>query len=218
MSYACPWANRCLAALYLKGLEDVIGVSITHPTWQRSRPNDPNDHHTGWFFAAPTDPPVSNSEGQGYFDCEGCVPDTVEGVKFVRDLYEIAEDTNGKYTVPILWDTKERTIVNNESSEILRIFNTGFNDIAKNPKLDLYPADLRSEIDAINEWVYPNINNGVYRCGFATTQGAYDLAFKYVFFITYVYLKFLSRRRYFFNLFIYSSFDISDHLKLCMFF
>lgn len=121
---------------------------------------------------------MANSAGNGSFDCVDCIPDTINGVKFVRDLYDIAGDTNGKYTVPVLWDTKERTIVNNESSEILRIFNTAFNDFAKNPELDLYPANLRSEIDAVNEWIYPNINNGVYRCGFATTQGAYEQAFE----------------------------------------
>lgn len=168
-----------MAALYLKGLQDAIGLSVTHPTWARTRPDDPEDKHTGWAFASPEDPPRPNPAGFGSFDCEGCIPDTVNNVKFVRDLYEIAGDTNGKYTVPVLWDKKNRTIVNNESSDILRIFNTAFNEgIATNAKLDLYPEALRPQIDEVNEWIYDQINNGVYKCGFATTQEAYDKAFK----------------------------------------
>lgn len=80
--------------------------------------------------------------------------------------------------MPVLWDKKTSTIVNNESSEIIRMFNSTFNKFAKNPELDLYPEDLRAQIDAVNEWTYPNINNGVYRSGFATGQKAYEAAFK----------------------------------------
>lgn len=160
----------------MKGLEDVIGLSITHPTWQLSRPE--KDEHTGWMFTSPSDPPLSNSTGHGSFDNQGCIPDSVNGCNFVRDLYELANDSTGKYSVPVLWDKKEQTIVNNESSEIIRIFNTSFNDLAKNPDLDLYPEALRPAIDSVNEWVYSGINNGVYRCGFATSQAAYDTAFK----------------------------------------
>jgi putative glutathione S-transferase len=183
----------------MKGLQDVIGLSITHPTWQRTRPDNPEDTHTGWFFASPEDPPVTNSEGVGSFDCSGCVPDTVNNVKFVRDLYAIADpaqDTSGKYSVPVLWDKKEKIIVNNESSEILRMFNSAFNDLATNPSLDLYPEELRSEIDAVNEWIYPNINNGVYRCGFATTQEAYNIAFKDLFTALDRVEEILSKRRF----------------------
>lgn len=84
----------------------------------------------------------------------------------------------GKYSVPVLWDKKHNTIVNNESSDILRIFNSSFNELAQNPSLDLYPEPLRSKIDEVNEWVYNAINNGVYRCGFATQQEPYEQAFK----------------------------------------
>ncbi|GLI71346.1 hypothetical protein VaNZ11_016508 [Volvox africanus] len=181
VSLACPWACRCLAVLYLKGLEDAIGVSVTHPTWQRTRAEDPHDEHSGWVFRSPTDPPLSSIAGFGSFGCEGCVPDNVNGARFVRDLYELAHDTTGKYSVPVLWDKKERTIVNNESSEIIRMFNSSFNHIAKNPDLDLYPEPLRASIDQVNSWVYPSINNGVYRCGFATSQAAYDTAFQELF-------------------------------------
>ncbi len=85
-------------------------------------------------------------------------------------------DKDGKYSVPILWDKKQNTIVSNESADIVRMLNGEFNDYAKNPKLDLYPAELREAIDSVNAWVYPTVNNGVYRCGFATSQEAYDQA------------------------------------------
>lgn len=181
VSYACPWANRCLAAMYMKGLDHVIGLSVTHPTWQRTRPNNPDDQHTGWAFVSPEDPPLSSSTGQGSFDCVDCIPDTVNNAAFVRDLYEKSNDTTGKYSVPVLWDKKTGVIVNNESSEILRMFNTSFNHLAKNPDLDLYPEPLRPAIDEVNEWVYPAINNGVYRCGFATKQEPYEQAFRELF-------------------------------------
>ena len=84
----------------------------------------------------------------------------------------------GKYSVPVLWDKKEGTIVNNESAEILRMFNTAFNDFCDKPDLDLYPEELRDRIEEVNAWVYPGINNGVYRAGFATQQGAYETAFR----------------------------------------
>ena len=181
VSLACPWASRAVAVLNLKGLQDVVGLSVTHPTWQRTRPDDPEDRHSGWAFFRPDDPPVSNAEGHGSFPCDGCVVDTLHGVKFVRDLYDMANDTSGKYTVPVLWDKKEETIVNNESSEIIRMLNSEFNDFAAHPDIDLYPEELRSEIDSVNEWVYPSINNGVYRCGFATKQEAYEKSFEELF-------------------------------------
>ncbi|KXZ42325.1 hypothetical protein GPECTOR_161g124 [Gonium pectorale] len=196
VSLACPWACRCLATLYLKGLDHAIGVSVTHPTWQRTRPDDPKDEHTGWVFRAPSDAPLASSTGFGSFGCEGCVPDDVNGAKFVRDLYDLAKDTTGKYSVPVLWDKKEKTIVNNESSEILRMFNSAFNDIATNPGLDLYPEPLRPAIDELNAWVYPTINNGVYRCGFATTQAAYEAAFEELFGSLDRVEGILSRQRY----------------------
>lgn len=196
VSYACPWANRCLATLYMKGLEDVVGVSVVHPTWQRSRPGVPGDEHCGWAFRDPSDPPLSSATGYGSFSCAGCVPDTINGAKFVRDLYDLAHDTAGKYSVPVLWDKKERTIVNNESSEIIRMFNSAFNHLAKNPSLDLYPEDLKQAIDDANEWIYPTINNGVYRCGFATSQAAYDAAFGELFASLERCEEILSRQRY----------------------
>ncbi|CEM22098.1 unnamed protein product [Vitrella brassicaformis CCMP3155] len=175
VSYACPWANRCLAMRSLKGLEDVIGVSVVHPTMQRTRPD--LDEHVGWAFAKPKDPPFTSAWGVGSFECDAAlVPDDVNGAKFIRDLYEKAKDSVGKYSVPVLWDKKLNTICSNESSEIIRMFNSEFNDVAKHPQLDLYPEALSKQIDEVNEWTYPSINNGVYRCGFAKSQEAHEKA------------------------------------------
>lgn len=177
---ACPWAHRCLMVRSLKGLEDCISVTIVHPTWRKTRPDDPNDMHNGWFFADPEGEPFRNTTGLGgpfpaHF--EGCEPDPIHGFQFVRDIYEYAGDKSGTRSVPVLWDKKTDTIVSNESSEIIRMLNSEFNEFAtKNVDLDLYAPEDRDVIDAVNEWVYPTINNGVYRCGFAKSQQAYDIA------------------------------------------
>ncbi|EFN57383.1 hypothetical protein CHLNCDRAFT_142785 [Chlorella variabilis] len=194
VSLACPWASRCVALLHMKGLEDVIGLSVTHPTWQRTRPDQ--DEHCGWAFASPDGPPLSSSTGHGSFTCEGCIPDPINGAQFVRDLYEKSSDTSGKYSVPVLWDKKKGCIANNESSEIIRMLNSEFNDLAGNPQLDLYPADLAAAIDEANSWIYPAINNGVYRCGFATSQEAYETAFGELFAALDRCEDILSRQRY----------------------
>jgi len=186
----------------LKGLEDVVSVTAVHPVWRRTRPDDPNDEHRGWVFGDPNGEPFRNSEGRGgpfppAFP--GNDPDPLYNSFSIRDLYDRAGDTDGKYTVPILWDTKHETIVSNESSEILRMFNSEFNHdetLASNPTLDLYPPESRDAIDAVNEWVYPTINNGVYRCGFATTQSAYDAAIEELTASFDKIESILSRRRY----------------------
>jgi putative glutathione S-transferase len=171
----------------LKGLEDAITVTIVHPIWQRTRPDIADDLHTGWFFGktAVGDESLTNADGNGgpfpmaYPRNE---PDPIGTARSIRDVYERAASntadgqTGGVYSVPILWDTQENTIVSNESSEIIRMFNSEFNAFSKNPDLDLYPPELRDIINETNDWVYPSINNGVYRCGFAKTQIAYDEA------------------------------------------
>ncbi|KAJ7265903.1 glutathione S-transferase [Mycena haematopus] len=161
VSYACPWATRTLIARKLKGLEDIIPVTIVSPKMGAS----------GWPFAVADAFP-------------GAEVDPLFGAQHVRDLYLRANpEYEGRFTVPLIWDKVNDTIVNNESSEIIRMFNTGFNHIipAEKAALDLYPTEHRAEIDAINEWVYPEINNGVYRAGFATQQEAYEAAVKIVF-------------------------------------
>jgi putative glutathione S-transferase len=151
VSYACPWAHRTLLVRALKGLEDVVSVSVV----------DPLMGSQGWVFG----------------DYPGCTPDTVNGFERLSQAYVVAEPTyTGRVTVPVLWDRVEGTIVNNESSELMRMLGSELNEWARHPELDLYPAELRREIDLVNEMVYPAINNGVYRAGFATTQEAYEEA------------------------------------------
>jgi putative glutathione S-transferase len=162
----------------LKGLDDVISVTVVHPTWQNTSP-DEDDLHCGWIFADPDKKPFTNTIGLGGpfpATCEGCEPDPIHGFKTIRDLYDYVGDTDGVRSVPILWDKKRDTIVSNESSDIIRMLNSEFNEFAKNPELDLYAEKDHDAIDEVNEWVYPTINNGVYRCGFAKSQEAYDLA------------------------------------------
>ena len=137
--------------LYLKGLERAVGVSIVHPTWGRTRPDDPADAHTGWHFRTSGDPPVPNSAGYGANAVDdACVPDTVNGCKTVRELYEVAKDTNGKYTTPILWDTTTSTIVSNESTDILRILNAQLDAHAARADVNLFPPELEAELAALN--------------------------------------------------------------------
>lgn len=150
----CPWASRTLIARQLKGLTDVVSVSVVEPALTDQ----------GWRFG----------------DYPGADRDTLNGATYMHDLYTRADpDFTGRATVPILWDKHRGTIVSNESADIVRMFNSGFGDLASG--VDLYPADLQEQIDALNDAIYPNLNNGVYRAGFATTQLAYDAAFADVF-------------------------------------
>ncbi|TMW63151.1 hypothetical protein Poli38472_002092 [Pythium oligandrum] len=176
ISLACPWANRCLAMLYLKGLDKIIGVTVVHPVFQRTRPNDPEDNHYGWAFVDPkTTPTLPGPSGLGAYSSKDATPDTLNNAQFVRDLYELCTTEKLRYTVPVLWDKQKKTIVSNESSEIIRMFNSAFQQIVPSNN-DYYPAELQETIDEINTWVYDEINNGVYKCGFASSQEAYDEA------------------------------------------
>lgn len=155
VAYICPWASRTLIGRSLKGLKDVIGVSVVEPALTRE----------GWRFG----------------DYLGSTPDAVNGVTYMHELYTRADPHfTGRATVPVLWDKKRATIVNNESADILRMMNDGFGAFASS-ELDLYPEAYRAAIDAFNERIYPSLNNGVYRAGFATTQLAYEEAFLEVF-------------------------------------
>jgi glutathionyl-hydroquinone reductase len=150
VSWACPWAHRTLIMRNLKGLGALVGVSVVH--WLLGE--------DGWTFA----------EGPGV------VPDTVNGVAKLRDLYLLADPhCTSRVTVPVLWDKSQRTIVSNESADILRMFNSAFDHLGATPG-DYYPAPLRAEIDAVNDRIYRTLNNGVYRAGFAASQSAYEAA------------------------------------------
>jgi len=155
ISLACPWAHRTLIFRKLKMLEDVINISIVDPIMSEN----------GWEF----------------HDSPGSIPDHVNEKKYLYEIYQLADSNySGRVTVPVLWDKKKKTVVNNESSEIIRMFNSEFSEYADN-SLDYYPKDLRNEIDEVNSFVYDNINNGVYKCGFATSQEAYESAFNNLF-------------------------------------
>ncbi|ANO35092.1 glutathione-dependent reductase [Vibrio breoganii] len=157
VSYACPWAHRTLMVRSLKGLQDIISVDVVAPFLP----------DTGWSFKT---------------DEAGATGDRVNQFDHLQEVYFKAnKDFKGVITVPVLWDKKLKTIVNNESAEIIRLLNTGFQEFAENPQLDLYPQHLRTEIDELNTWIYRDINNGVYRCGFARTQAAYKKAFNILF-------------------------------------
>lgn len=177
VALACPWACGTLSMLNLKGLDDIIGVSVVHPTWQKTK-DDESDKHCGWVFRNTGDPPLANTNGYGANDCDDALkPDDATKCKSIRELYEHCGDFTGPFTTPVLYDKKENKIVSNESMDILRILNGSFNDLAKNPALDLYPQDavLAATLEKLNtDSIYPNVNNGVYRCGFAKSQEAYD--------------------------------------------
>ena len=149
VSLACPWAHRTLIFRALKGLEDMIPVFVTH--WHMGE--------QGWTFEPGP----------------GVVPDP-DGAQYLYEIYTRVDPAiTTRVTVPILWDTHERTIVSNESADIIRMLNSAFDDHGAKPG-DYYPEDLRSEIDALNTRIYGTVNNGVYKAGFATTQAAYEEA------------------------------------------
>lgn len=171
VSYACPWAHRTLIYRAIKGLEEIVGVSVVHPDMLSD----------GWTFST---------------DWPGATGDRLHGAPFLRDVYLRAKpDISGRVTVPVLWDTERETIVSNESAEIIRMFNSAFDGITGNTR-DFCPAALRDEIDAVNARTYTALNNGVYRAGFATTQDAYDEAVAEVFDILDWMEDRLSRQRY----------------------
>ena len=170
VSLACPWAHRTLIFRKLKSLEDIIAVSILHPHMLDQ----------GWVFD----------------DWKGETRDNLYGYKCLYQHYTRAKsEYTGRVTVPVLWDSQRETIVSNESSEIIRMFNSAFNEFTP-VKTDYYPEDLLEEIDLINANIYQNLNNGVYRCGFATTQEAYQAAFNRLFDCLNELESRLSKQRY----------------------
>ena len=155
VSLACPWAHRTIIIRKLKALEEVIGMTVV----------DPIRDERGWAFS----------------DAPSCGPDPINGFSFLSEAYRATDPAfEGRVTVPVLWDKQQGMIVNNESADVIRMLNSEFDDWGRTD-LDFYPEDLRDEIDAVNGEVYPDINNGVYRCGFATSQKAYDEAFEKLF-------------------------------------
>lgn len=170
ISYACPWASRVLIFLILKQLDKIISYSVV----------DPIMLDMGWEF--------SGNQGK-----KG---DPINHKRYLYEIYQMADPHyTGKVTVPVLWDKHKKTMVNNESADIIRMLNSEFNEFTDN-KYDYYPEEFREEIDKINDFIYHNINNGVYKCGFASTQKAYDKAFDALFYALEVLEQQLQDRQY----------------------
>lgn len=170
VSYACPWAHRTLIMRQLKGLEEAISLSIV----------DPFMDEDGWEFS----------------DAPGCIPDTVNGSRYLREVYIKADpQCTGRVTVPILWDKETNTIVNNESREIIRMLDTEFEAISQ-ANVNFYPEQLQAEIEDTINAIYHPINNGVYRSGFATTQNAYEEAVMELFYALNYWEAILGEQRY----------------------
>ncbi|PMD36733.1 hypothetical protein L207DRAFT_433920 [Hyaloscypha variabilis F] len=164
VSYACPWAHRTLIVRKLKGLEDIISFTSVH--WYMDL--------GGWRFVTPDE----------HLPGDNVAPDPINHVNNVRELYLLADPTyNGRFSVPVLWDRKLKTIVSNESSEIIRMLNTEFDGLVGEEfrGVNLVPEELREKIDELNTWIYDDINNGVYKSGIAKTQEAYEQAVTAVF-------------------------------------
>jgi putative glutathione S-transferase len=171
VALACPWAHRTLILRALKGLEDAVTVSVV----------DPYMDAAGWRFS----------------ERRGCGPDSVNGAALLREVYLKAKpDFTGRVTVPVLWDRQTDTIVNNESSEIIRMFNSEFDAFATRELHDLYPEVLRPQIEHWNEIIYRTVNNGVYRAGFATTQEKYEGAARELFATLDALEEHLTQHRY----------------------
>lgn len=156
VAYICPWASRTLAARALKGLEDVVSVSVVNPQLTKQ----------GWRF--------------GGYDAD-TVPDDLIGAQYMHELYTHSDATfSGRATVPILWDKEQQTIVNNESADIMRILNSGFGELA-NEQINLFPAELADDFEEFDARLYDRVNNGVYKAGFASSQAAYEEAVEMLF-------------------------------------
>jgi putative glutathione S-transferase len=172
ISWACPWAHRTAILRKLKGLEDVVGLATV-----------------GSFMG---------DDGWAFYDEPGVVPDTVNGARYLREVYQRADPSyTGRVTTPVLWDKEKETIVNNESHDIIRMFDHEFDAVpGAKPEVNFCPEDLREEVDRTLDELYEPVNNGVYKTGFATTQGAYDEAVTELFDALDRWEGVLSKRRY----------------------
>src|SRR6476620_5383947 len=170
VSLACPWAHRTIIFRKLKALENVVSMSIVSPDMLKD----------GWTFNV----------------SQGSTGDSVNGKSKLSEIYLLANARySGRVSVPVLWDKKRKTVVNNESPEIIRMLNSAF-DAFTNVRTDFYPEPLRAQIDRFNDLIYPNINNGVYRAGFASSQAAYEEAFRNIFDTLEEIEQVLSQHRY----------------------
>ncbi|ETN15817.1 hypothetical protein PPTG_07010 [Phytophthora nicotianae INRA-310] len=193
--YSCPYACRVLAARNLKGLEDMVGLSVTHLVDQRTRPDNENDQHMGWTFVDPEKTPSVTGMNDMHYPTTGCIPDTVNHVNFIRDLYEMADPTSRTFSVPVLWDKKKRTIVSDSSTDIVRMLDSAFEELAPS-KFQLYPDELGGEIDASNDGIVAEVNRGFFTHALASTTEVAQISLA-KFFTTIAKLdEMLARQRY----------------------
>mmetsp|Transcript_24538 Transcript_24538/g.27913 ORF Transcript_24538/g.27913 Transcript_24538/m.27913 type:complete len:327 (+) Transcript_24538:67-1047(+) len=178
VGYGCPFAHRALLALTVKGLQDTIQVVGVHAAKQRTRPEVDYDKHYGWVFKPENDELLSNQNGHGAFSNEGTEIDPIKGFKTIREIYDHAGAPAGTtYSVPVLYDTKEDTIVSVESGDMMRDLNTQFQEFATRPEIDLYPESLQPKLNELEEWILSDVIYGVYKAGFAKQQQDYEVAF-----------------------------------------
>ncbi|MCR9259726.1 MAG: glutathione S-transferase family protein [Pseudomonadaceae bacterium] len=171
VAWACPWAHRTLIFRKLKGLESLISVSIAQPHMGDS----------GWVFDQSSGEVGHTASNHNDLPDTDSTPDTINHKNALYEIYQLSDpEFTGRVTVPVLWDTKHGQIVNNESADIIRMFNFAFDDLGAQPG-DFYPSEKREEIDSLNERIYSTVNNGVYKAGFAKSQSAYDSAVEELF-------------------------------------
>ncbi|KAJ1558505.1 hypothetical protein HK405_013528, partial [Cladochytrium tenue] len=179
VAYACPFACRALSARNLLGLEDLISLSVVHPVFQKTRPDDPTDSHLGWTFVDPAvDATFTGANGKSY-STDGCIPDTINHVRFVRDLYERVDPAPRPYSVPVLWDKKKGTIVSGESADIVRTLNTGFRQLVSSD-VDLVPVALEAELNAANNGIVAEISGAYFKTLLASDDAGKKAAFALV--------------------------------------
>jgi putative glutathione S-transferase len=169
----CPYAHRAYLALHLKGLQDHIGVSVVHPVKVLTKPGV--DDIMGYGFKDPSDPATI---AVGGYSCSGSTLDSANGAKTLREIYDLSDENySGPHSIPILWDKKTKKIVNNDSEQVSRILNGSFNDLAKNPELDLYPEPLRRDIDEMNNLIQAGFMANCFKAGFTNDQKTYEEGF-----------------------------------------
>ncbi|KAG7395038.1 hypothetical protein PHYBOEH_004365 [Phytophthora boehmeriae] len=165
VAYSCPFASRALSARNLKGLENVISLSVAHPIAQKTKPDDESDTHTGWTFVDPTTTPTVTDANGNEYSTDGCIPDTVNHVKFVRDLFEKVDPTPRTFSVPVLWDKKKQTIVSDDSAGILRALDSGFSELVPSD-IALFPKELEAAIEEANNGVVQDATGGFFKSKF----------------------------------------------------
>ncbi|RLN47153.1 hypothetical protein BBJ29_009111 [Phytophthora kernoviae] len=165
VAYSCLFASRALSTRNLKGLEDIIGLSVAHPIAQKTKPDDSSDTHSGWAFVDPTTTSTVTDTNDNKYSTDGCMPDTVNHAKFVRDLFEMVDPTPRTFSVPLLWDKKKQTIVSDDSAGILRALGSGFRELVPS-NIALFPKELETEIEEASNGIVQEVTGGYFKSKF----------------------------------------------------